>query len=124
MAAQLDGRGAFRCCGVRIDAITLDAAVDRLHAFAEEGGGHAIHLCNAWTLALARRDPVFAETLNRGDLNLPDGTPLTWVGRRIGYSHMRAPVRGTDLLLATATAGAMWDLRHYLYDPLQRSSVP
>jgi N-acetylglucosaminyldiphosphoundecaprenol N-acetyl-beta-D-mannosaminyltransferase len=115
MALQVEGRGAFRCCGVRIDAVTLDDAVSRLHTFAQEGGGRAVHLCNAYTLSLARCDGGFAEAVNRGDLNLPDGTPLTWVGRRAGFTHMHHRVYGPDLLLAAAQAGRAWGLRHYLY---------
>ncbi len=115
MAVQLQPRGAFRCCGVRVDAVTMDDAVDRLRVFTQTGGGRAVHLCNAWTLALARKDRGLSEALNRGDLNLPDGTPLTWIGRRVGFTHMRRRVYGPALLLATARAGRAWGLRHYLY---------
>lgn len=115
MATQLSTGGAFRCCGVRVDALTLEAAVDRLCAFAEGGSGRSIHLCNAYTLALAQREPEFAAVLERGDLNLIDGTPLAWVARSAGFGYMNGPVRGADLFLATATAGRAWGLRHYLY---------
>jgi N-acetylglucosaminyldiphosphoundecaprenol N-acetyl-beta-D-mannosaminyltransferase len=115
MAVQVETRGAFRCCGVRVDAVVLDDAVDRLRAFIETGGGRAVHLCNAWTLALARRDGALTQALNRGDLNLPDGTPLTWIGRRVGFNHMRRRVYGPDLMLAAVRTGRIWGLRHYLY---------
>jgi N-acetylglucosaminyldiphosphoundecaprenol N-acetyl-beta-D-mannosaminyltransferase len=108
-------RGAFRCCGVRIDAVTFDDAIDWLRAFTQEGGGRAVHLCNAYTLSLAQRSSSFAATVDRGDLNLPDGTPLTWVGRSLGFAHMRRRVYGPDLMLAAARAGRAWGLRHYLY---------
>jgi N-acetylglucosaminyldiphosphoundecaprenol N-acetyl-beta-D-mannosaminyltransferase len=107
--------GAFRCCGVRVDAVPLAGAVERLLGFAAEGGGRAVHLCNAWTLALARRDPGYAAAVDRGDLNLPDGTPLTWVGRRAGCRQLHRRVYGPDLLVATARAGRAEGLRHYLY---------
>jgi N-acetylglucosaminyldiphosphoundecaprenol N-acetyl-beta-D-mannosaminyltransferase len=115
MAVRLQSRGAFRCCGVWVDAVTLDDAVQCLMAFAKAGGGRTVHLCNAWTLALARRDPALTAALNRGDLNLSDGAPLIWVGRRVGFAHMRRRVYGPDLMLATARAGRAWGLRHYLY---------
>jgi N-acetylglucosaminyldiphosphoundecaprenol N-acetyl-beta-D-mannosaminyltransferase len=115
MTIQLHPGGAFRCCGVRVDTLTLEAAVDCLRAFAEGGGGRSVHLCNAYTLALAQRDPEFAAALERGDLNLIDGTPLAWVARSAGFGHINGPVRGTDLFLATAAAGRAWGLRHYLY---------
>lgn len=115
MVGTVQARGAFRCCGVRVDAVTLDDTLDRLRAFSRGTDGHAVHLCNAWTLALARKDPLLADAVNRGDLNLPDGAPLTWVGRRVGFGHMTRRVYGPDLMLAAALAGRAWGLRHYLY---------
>jgi N-acetylglucosaminyldiphosphoundecaprenol N-acetyl-beta-D-mannosaminyltransferase len=115
VATRLESVGAFGCCGVRVDALTLDQAVDVVRGFCETGEGRAVHLCNAWTLALARRDPRLAEALNRGDLNLPDGAPLAWVGRRVGFAHMRRRVYGPDLMVALVRAGRAWGLRHYLY---------
>jgi N-acetylglucosaminyldiphosphoundecaprenol N-acetyl-beta-D-mannosaminyltransferase len=115
MEARTQAREAFRCCGVRVDAVTLDDALDCLRAFSRDKDGRAVHLCNAWTLALARRDPAFAGAVNRGDLNLPDGTPLTWIGRWAGFERMRRRVYGPDLMLAAARAGRAWGLRHYLY---------
>jgi N-acetylglucosaminyldiphosphoundecaprenol N-acetyl-beta-D-mannosaminyltransferase len=115
MATQLETQGAFRCCGVWIDALGLTDAIHILCSFTEEGGGRTVHLCNAWTLALAHRNPNFAEAINRGDLNLPDGTPLTWVGRWVGFSDMRKRVYGPDLMIATARMGRALGLRHYLY---------
>jgi N-acetylglucosaminyldiphosphoundecaprenol N-acetyl-beta-D-mannosaminyltransferase len=115
MGVRLQPQTAFRCCGVRVDAVTMEDALDRLHRYAEMGRGRTVHLCNAWTLALARRDVALTAALNRGDLNLPDGTPLTWIGRRVGFAHLRRPVCGSDLLLAIAQAGRAWGLRHYLY---------
>lgn len=112
---QLDGRDqrrAFRCCGVRIDALPLEAAVDTLVGWA--GTGRAVHLCNAYTLSLARGDDAYRALLDRGDLNLPDGMPLLWIARRlgVGLEHGRRP-RGTDVFTGTVVRGR--GLRHYLY---------
>jgi N-acetylglucosaminyldiphosphoundecaprenol N-acetyl-beta-D-mannosaminyltransferase len=115
MASEIEAPTAFRCCGIRIDAIPIDNAVNRLCTVSGANTGYAVHLCNAWTLALARRDPSLSAALNRGDLNLPDGTPLTWIGRRIGFSNMKRRVYGPDLMLATMRAGRRQGLRHYLY---------
>jgi N-acetylglucosaminyldiphosphoundecaprenol N-acetyl-beta-D-mannosaminyltransferase len=115
MSAPADTATAFRCCGVRVDAVTIGEAVETIAAFCAQGRGRAVHLCNAWTLALARRQPSLGEALNRGDLNLPDGTPLTWIGRSIGFVKMRRRVYGPDLMLETIRSGRSSGLRHYLY---------
>jgi hypothetical protein len=55
---------------------------DHFHGVSRVHEGRAVHLCNANTLSLALRDPELQHRLNQGNLNLPDGMPLIWVGRR------------------------------------------
>lgn len=106
--------GAFMCCSVRVDAIDLDGTVEQLRRSAEEGTALTVHLCNAYTLSLAARDPDYAAVLNRGDLNVPDGTPLVWIGRRLGFA-LEAPVSGSELLAATVEQTSDGGVAHYLY---------
>lgn len=44
--------------------------------------GWAVHFCNAYNVALARKDPAYARLLQRADIVFSDGVPITWVGRR------------------------------------------
>jgi N-acetylglucosaminyldiphosphoundecaprenol N-acetyl-beta-D-mannosaminyltransferase len=114
--AALDAApGCFECCGVRIDAVTLDEAVDTLFAFALGTRNATLHLCNAYTLSLAARDPHYAATLNSGDLNLPDGQPVAWVGRRLGFDALEESTRGPDLMVETIRRGQPLRLRQYVY---------
>jgi len=106
---------SFTCCSVRIDAHTLDSAVDALMSRPSPQVGRAVHLCNAYTLSLARRDPEMARQLNEADLNLPDGMPLIWIGRRLGLKQLSGRVYGPDLMLATMNRGRETGLSHYLY---------
>jgi len=105
----------FTCCSVRIDAHTLESAVDALLSRPDPPQGRAVHLCNAYTLSLARHDPELRYRLNQGNLNLPDGMPLIWVGRRLGLDHLDGRVYGPDLMLATMDRGRKLGLRHYLH---------
>lgn len=106
---------SFLCCGVRIDALTLDDAAEAVLCSAAAGDARAVHLCNAYSLSLAARDPAFRRLLNRGDLNLPDGMPLVWAGRRLGLEHLRGRVYGPQLMGAVIDRGRSANLRHYLY---------
>lgn len=108
-------RARFICCGVPTDALSPAAAASELLRFASAREGRAVHLCNAYTLALARKDPQFAGILHRADLNLPDGTPLAWVGRRLGFAQMERRVYGPDLMLAVLEKGCAQGVAHYLY---------
>ena len=106
---------SFTCCSVRIDAHTQSTAVDELLDQPDPPRGRSVHLCNAYTLSLARRDPALRGLLNEGDLNLPDGMPLIWLGRRLGLNHLDGRVYGPDLMLATMDRGRSVGLRHYLH---------
>jgi N-acetylglucosaminyldiphosphoundecaprenol N-acetyl-beta-D-mannosaminyltransferase len=103
------------CLGVRIDALGPRRAVEELRALARTAQGHSVHLCNAYTLTLADRDPDFAHLLNGSSLNLADGTPVAWAGLRAGFTEMSAPVRGTNLMLDVMQAGVADGATHYLY---------
>jgi N-acetylglucosaminyldiphosphoundecaprenol N-acetyl-beta-D-mannosaminyltransferase len=106
---------AYRVCGVRIDAHQLASAVESLLARKGSGEGIAVHLVNAGTLALARKDRGLRASLNRADVNFPDGMPLIWIGRRLGLKHLTGRVYGPDLMLETVDRGRSVGLRHYLY---------
>lgn len=105
----------LRTCGVRIDPVTMDQAVTTILSAARHGRPLATHLVNAYTLSLAVRDARFGELLDRGDLNLPDGRPLVWFGRRAGLRKLKSNVRGSDLTLTVCESGREQGLRHFLY---------
>lgn len=110
----------FSCNGVRIDACTVDEAVDRILDLSLADRGADVHLCNAYTVALAQRDPAFRQLLNSSALNLPDGTPITWVGRAMGH-RLPGPTRGYDVCLETLRAGVRFEIKHYFYGASQET---
>lgn len=87
-------------------------AVDSLAAAAAAGESQGLHLCNAYTLALATRDPAYRAALQHpGAVNLPDGTPVSWFYRLASGRASRGPVRGPGLLKAALGRAG---LRHFL----------
>lgn len=98
-----------------VDAVSFDQAVADLLQARGTAAGRSVHLCNAYTLSIAQRDPEFAALLNRGDLNYPDGKPVYWAGRRTGPTTMHDRVYGPDLMAAVVDRGQSIGLRHYLY---------
>jgi len=105
---------SFRCCGVRIDALTPAAAAEALLA-SRHGTSRRAHLCNAYTLSLALRDPDYRALLDEGDLNLSDGHYIAMVGRHRGHPEMQQRVYGPDLMAEVLDRGREHGLRHYLY---------
>lgn len=108
------GAESFVTCGVRIDAYGPDEAAAELLE-SRHGRPLAVHLCNAYTLSLAMRDPAYLALLNADGLNLADGHPVAALGRRRGHAVMTARVYGPDLMLAVLDGGRSRGLRHYLY---------
>jgi N-acetylglucosaminyldiphosphoundecaprenol N-acetyl-beta-D-mannosaminyltransferase len=102
------------CGGVRVDAYGFDQAVDQVIALARQRVPAAVHLCNAYTVACAGRDPSLRALLNQGDCNLPDGMPLVWALRRLGVA-IGGRVYGPDLMEAVVDRGREAGLAHYLY---------
>lgn len=110
--SEIGEQETFTVGGVRIDALSLDAAVAALLA---DPGPRAVHLCNAYTIALADRDPGLRDRLNADSLNLPDGMPLVWIGRHLGVDGLPGRVYGPDLMADALDRGRALGARHYLY---------
>ncbi len=102
----------FRSCGVTLAALGRVEAAQAL-ASSRYGSPRAVHLCNAYTLSLALRNPRFRQVLEAGDLNIADGHYVARVGRRRG--HPISDVRGPQLMLDTIEAGLASGMKHYLY---------
>lgn len=74
--------------------------------------GHAIHLINAYTISLARKDKKYADVLHADDANLPDGRPLSWISRL--KKTPVSQVRGPSLFGSVMDMGRATNLRHFL----------
>lgn len=104
-----------RLAGLPISVIRPEEAASRLCEEAKRADkvdGVAVHLVNAYSIALSDRDLHYAEILQRSSANLPDGKPLTWVGR-FRKSQM-SQVRGPSLFAQVMDVGRSSELRHFL----------
>jgi len=94
-----------------IDFVRLGDAARGIVTSGLTGG---IHLCNAYTLALADETPELARALQSDSANLPDGTPLMWWAKRHGYPDAER-VYGPDLMERVLDIGREQGIKHYLY---------
>jgi len=102
----------YRVCGIPIAAATLAQATEAVVSAASSRRQLQVHLCNVFTLSSVAQDLRLSRALKSGDLNLPDGTPVAWLGKRRG---IRKPTRGPELLPAVIKLGSRLRLRHYFY---------
>lgn len=105
----------FACCGVAIAALNTGETVELLRTRAQRNLSTSVHLCNSYTLTLARDRSNLGAVLAADDLNLPDGAPIAWVGRRQGHENLARPTRGPGVMDAVLTDGLHWGARHYFY---------
>lgn len=104
------------CAGVPIVACTPEEAAREVVRRAAERHATDVHLCNAYTLALADGDPQLRGLLRSAGLNFPDGQGVVWANRLL-HRGQQLPVErvyGPDLFLEVCRIGRAADLGHYL----------
>jgi N-acetylglucosaminyldiphosphoundecaprenol N-acetyl-beta-D-mannosaminyltransferase len=106
------------CAGVPITACTPAEAAQEVVRLATSDldDGVDIHLCNAYTLALADRDIDFKALLQCGSINFPDGKSVVWANKLL-HREREIPsdrVYGPDLFLDVLELGQAVGLRHYM----------
>jgi N-acetylglucosaminyldiphosphoundecaprenol N-acetyl-beta-D-mannosaminyltransferase len=82
--------------GVRFDNITKETAVKSIQNFLlNNKKSRKVFFTNVHTIYLAKKDPVFAQTINNADLVLPDGIGLKIAGE-IFSKPVKENLNGTD----------------------------
>lgn len=98
-------------CGLAVDAVTMDAALDAVEAAvaAARAGAPArplaVFSANVDMIVRAARDASFAADLAAGDVVVPDGVPVLWMARGLGR-RLPERVAGVDLVAALAARAA------------------
>ncbi|MEO8329294.1 MAG: hypothetical protein ABI586_04740, partial [Candidatus Nanopelagicales bacterium] len=108
MSTSTAVRSTVLCAGVPIDALTRQAAADDVLALAATPHIHGvdIHLCNAYTLALADGDGSYRAMLSGAARNYPDGMSVVWANRlKHGRQLPNERVYGPDLFLDVLEQG-------------------
>ena len=83
--------------GVAVDALTWTEAVDRIVGWALRRESRTVCICNVHSIMTARKTPEHAEAINSADLVTPDGAPVAWMLRKIGYRDQER-INGPDLM--------------------------
>jgi N-acetylglucosaminyldiphosphoundecaprenol N-acetyl-beta-D-mannosaminyltransferase len=106
------------CLGIPITACTPAQAALGVVSLATTDLDHGldIHLCNAYTLALADKDARFKALLQQASINFPDGKSVVWANKLLHRTRTIPSERvyGPDLLLDVFEKGQQLGLRHYL----------
>ena len=108
--------GSFvRVLGIDVAAIDSAGVVDRVvHWLSQSGPGRYVCVTGVHGIMESSRDPSLAAIHNAADLVVPDGMPLVWCGRSVGFDEMRR-CYGPDLMLDLHQAGLAEGWRHYYF---------
>ncbi len=84
--------------GVKVDAVTMIQAVERVANLIDAGKPSIVATANAEMLLRATHDDELKNILNAASLVVPDGAGTVWAARHLG-KHMPERVAGADLVL-------------------------
>lgn len=99
--------------GVKVSVVNMNLAVSLTHQWIAAGLPGYICVTGVHGVMEAQRDPEFLHILNRAAINLPDGMPMTWVGRLQGFQNMDR-VFGPDFMAAICRLSVERGYRNFL----------
>lgn len=95
----------FSIAGVPIDPVDMDEAVARVMSMVGSPTCQQVCTVNIQFLVTARRRADVGDILRAGAMNVADGAPVVWLGRRLGH-RVAQRVAGADLVPAVMRASA------------------
>ena len=90
---------------MRVDATSLEDATRRVLVWSKAGESRYVCVANVHMVMEAYDAPDFREIVNAADLVTPDGMPLVWMLRRLGFPDQER-VAGPDLTLKICEAAS------------------
>lgn len=83
--------------GARIDALSWDETLTQIVDAAAQRASRYVCICNVHSVVTASLNPAFMDILNQADLATPDGAPIAWSLRRMGFIG-QPRINGPDLM--------------------------
>ncbi len=90
---------------MRVDATSLEDATNRALAWSKAGESRYVCVANVHMVMEAYDAPDFRRIVNTANLVTPDGMPLVWMLRRLGFPEQER-VAGPDLTLRICEAAS------------------
>lgn len=110
----MEGRVRGAVLGTQIDALSWREAVTRLLDWARARRSRYVAICNVHVVVSAARDPCYRTVIDAADMATPDGAPVAWMLRRLGFSA-QPRISGPDLMWALCEAAEEQGVGVYCY---------
>ena len=108
------GNPRVNILGVGVSALNPESALTETLRFLEAGERGYICVTGVHGIMESQRDEPLRNILNRSFLTTPDGMPTVWLGRLLGFGHMRR-VYGPDFMVDVCKHSVDRGYRHFLY---------
>ncbi len=116
-AASTDSRidhGRADVLGVKVSAVDMKRSLDLSDRWIAAGKPGYICVTGVHGVMEAQKDPGLRHILNHAAINLPDGMPMTWLGRLQGFKRMDR-VFGPDFMVAMCQVSVGRGYRNFFY---------
>lgn len=100
--------------GVSIDVVQWAAAITRIASWAANHESRYVCFCNSHSIITVKKDDVFNQAVAMADMATPDGAPVVWMLRRLGYKEQQR-INGPDLMWRYCAHAAQRRESIYLY---------
>ena len=100
--------------GVSLAAINMPWLINFTKKYVKELSGDYLCVSNVHTTVMSYEDAAYCAVQNGGIMAIPDGGPLSSVGRKRGFSEMERTT-GPDYLKEVLKISAEEGYRHYFY---------
>jgi N-acetylglucosaminyldiphosphoundecaprenol N-acetyl-beta-D-mannosaminyltransferase len=100
--------------GVEVSAITMRDATAALEEWIRNRTPRYVCITGVHGVMESQRDPELKAIHNAAGLVTPDGVPLVWMSRRLGFPHVER-VYGPDLMRAMTALSAEHGYRNFYY---------
>jgi N-acetylglucosaminyldiphosphoundecaprenol N-acetyl-beta-D-mannosaminyltransferase len=100
--------------GVGVSAINMEMALSRIDGWIERREPNYVIAVPAHCIVECLRSEKLRRIYNRAGMVTPDGRPIAWICRLLGYRYVEQ-VRGSDLMLEVCKRSVSTGYRHFLY---------
>jgi N-acetylglucosaminyldiphosphoundecaprenol N-acetyl-beta-D-mannosaminyltransferase len=112
-----------RVLNASIDVISWSEVLQTIQDWASRHESRYVCICNVHSVVTATQDAEFERVINEADLATPDGAPIAWMLRRLGFP-LQKRINGPDLMIKYCEQAALRGESVFLYggtpDTMQR----
>lgn len=99
--------------GISIHALSWEQAVSTIMQWAQETRSRVVCACNVHSVISAKADAALKKALKSADMRTPDGAPLAWLMRKIGWPTQQR-INGPDLMWKLLSASEQLQIPLFL----------